>query len=122
MSEIKNHWKKWLYWFLLGVAIIIIYKALDNFTNIMDTISKFFSILSPFLAGIFIAYLLYVPCKSVENAYKKSKIKLISKKARGLSVLTIYIIVLLLIMIIFNFILPIVFESISDFLSSIPVY
>ena len=122
MSEIKNHWKKWLYWFLLGVAIIIVYKALDNFTNIMDTISKFFSILSPFLAGIFIAYLLYVPCKSVENAYKKSKIKLISKKARGLSVLTIYIIVLLLIMIIFNFILPIVFESISDFLSSIPVY
>ena len=21
MSEIKNHWKKWIYWFLLGVAI-----------------------------------------------------------------------------------------------------
>lgn len=122
MSEIKNHWKKWLYWFLLGVAIIIVYKALDNFTNIMDMIGKFFSILSPFLAGIFIAYLLYVPCKSVENAYKKSKIKLISRRARGLSVLTIYIIVLLLIMIIFNFILPIVFESISDFLISIPGY
>lgn len=122
MSEIKNHWKKWLYWFLLGVAIIIVYKALDNFTNIMDMIRKFFNILSPFLAGIFIAYLLYVPCKSVENTYKKSKIKLISKKSRNLSVLTIYIIVLLLIMIIFNFILPIVFESISDFLSSIPEY
>lgn len=122
MSEIKNHWKKWLYWFLLGVAIIIVYKALDNFTNIMDMVRKFFSILSPFLAGIFIAYLLYAPCKSIENAYKKSKIKFISKKARGLSVLTIYIIVLLLIMIIFNFILPIVFESISDFLSGIPGY
>ena len=31
MSEIRNHFKKWIYWFLLGVAIIIVYKALDNF-------------------------------------------------------------------------------------------
>lgn len=122
MSEIKNHWKKWLYWFLLGVAIIIIYKALDNFTNIIDAVGKFFNILSPFLAGIFIAYLLYVPCKSIEKAYEKAKIRTISKRARGLSVLTVYVIALLVIMIIFNFILPIVFESVSDFLTNIPAY
>ena len=122
MSEIKNNWKKWLYWFLLGVAIIIIYKALDNFTNIIDAVGKFFNILSPFLAGIFIAYLLYVPCKSIEKAYEKAKIRTISKRARGLSVLTVYVIALLVIMIIFNFILPIVFESVSDFFTNIPAY
>lgn len=122
MNEIKNHWRRWLYWFVLGVAIIVVYKALDNFTNIMDAIGKFFSILSPFIAGVFIAYLLYVPCKSAENAYKKSKTKFISKRARGLSILTIYIIILLLIMIIFNFILPVVLKSISDFLINIPGY
>lgn len=42
MSEIRNHFKKWIYWFLLGVAIIIVYKALDNFGDVVDVIGKFF--------------------------------------------------------------------------------
>ena len=63
MSEIKNHWKKWIYWFMLGVAIIVVYKALDNFGNIMGEVGKFFDILGPFLVGILISYLLYIPCK-----------------------------------------------------------
>ena len=48
MSEIRNHFKKWIYWFLLGVAIIIVYKALDNFGDVVDVIGKFFGIISPF--------------------------------------------------------------------------
>ena len=122
MNEIKNHGKKWLYWFSLGVAIIIIYKALDNFGSIMDVIGKFFNILSPFLVGIFISYLIYIPCKSIERAYSKSKIKFIKKKARVLSVLTVYLIILLIILILINVILPIVFESVVDFITSIQSY
>ena len=57
MNEIRNHWRRWLYWFVLGVAIIVVYKVLDNFTNIMDAIGKLFSIISPFFVGIFIAYI-----------------------------------------------------------------
>ena len=30
MSEIKHNWKKWLYWFSLGLVLICIYKILDN--------------------------------------------------------------------------------------------
>ena len=52
MSEIRNHFKKWIYWFLLGVAIIIVYKALDNFGDVVDVIGKFFGIISPFFVGI----------------------------------------------------------------------
>lgn len=122
MNEIKNHWKKWLYWFLLGVAIIIVYKTLDNFGDITNSIGTFFSIISPFLVGIFIAYLLYVPCKKVENALKKVKLKIISKSARGLSILFVYLIALLLIVILINVILPVVFESVSDFINNIQGY
>lgn len=122
MNEIKNHWKKWLYWFLLGVAIIIVYKALDNFTDIMGVINKFFSILSPFLVGIFISYLLYIPCKKIEEAYKKSKPKWIVKKARTLSILTVYVIVILIVVILINVILPVIFESIVDLINNIQGY
>ena len=122
MNEIKNHGKKWLYWFLLGVAIITVYKLFDNFGDIMGVISKFFNILAPFLAGIFIAYLLYMPCRKIEDIYQKSKIKIISKKARILSIFTVYIIVLLLFVILINFILPVVLESVQDLINNIQNY
>ena len=80
MNEIKSHWKKWVYWFLLGVAIIIVYKLFDNFQDVMGVVHKFLDIIAPFFAGIFIAYLLYMPCKKIEETFLKSKIKFVRKK------------------------------------------
>lgn len=122
MNEIKNHGKKWLYWFTLGVAIIIVYKLLDNFTGVANVVNKFFDIIAPFLVGIFIAYLLYMPCKKLEGAFKKSKSKFISKKSRGLGIFSVYLIVLLLIIILINVILPVVFESVTDLINNIQGY
>ena len=122
MNEIKNHWKKWMYWFLLAVAIILVYKAVDNFGNINDIFNKFFNILTPFLAGVFIAYIFYMPCKKIEEALLKSKNKFIKNKARGLSILTVYLIILMVLVILINFILPVVFESIVDLLNNIGTY
>lgn len=122
MNEIKNHWKKWLYWFLLGVAIIIVYKALDNFRDVMGVVTKFFDIITPFFIGVFIAYLLYVPCRKIEETYLKSKTKFITKRSRILSIVTVYVIVLLLIIILINFILPVVFESVTDLINNIQGY
>ena len=42
MNEIKSHWKKWVYWFLFAVAVIIVYKALDNFLDVIGAIGTFF--------------------------------------------------------------------------------
>ncbi len=122
MNEMKNHGKKWLYWFFLGVAIIVVYKALDNFGDMMGVVTKFFEIITPFLVGIFISYLLYMPCKKIEESYAKSKLKWIAKKSRGLGILTVYFIILLLVVIVINFILPVVFESVVDLVNNIQNY
>lgn len=122
MNEIKNHWKKWLYWFLLGVAIIIVYKALDNLGDIIGVVGRFLSIISPFFVGILIAYLLYIPSQKLERTYKKSKKKIIKRKARALSIATVYIIVVMLLIIICNVILPVVVESVVDLLNNIQGY
>lgn len=122
MEKEKIVWKKWIYWFLLGIALILVYKALDNFGNVVESINGFISVLSPFLLGIFIAYLLYMPSRKFEEIYKKTKIKFISKKARILGVITVYVIVIALIAILCSVIMPIVFESIKDFFSNIPSY
>lgn len=122
MNEIKNHWKKWMYWFLLGVAIILVYKVLDNFQDIMGGVNKFFEIIAPLFAGTLIAYLLYMPCKKIEQIYNKSKNKWIQKRARGLSIVTVYFIVVLLLIILLNFILPVVLESVEDLINNIQTY
>ncbi len=122
MEQIKKNWKKWLYWFTLGIAIVIVYKALDNFDIIINSIGKFLNVIGPFLAGIFIAYLLYMPCRKIEQDFKKSKNRLIKKKARTFSIFTVYLIVIILLIIFINFILPVISESISDFIQSIPIY
>lgn len=122
MKEIKNHWTKWAYWFSLCVATIIVYKALDNFGDLLNSVKKLIEIVSPFLAGIFVAYLLYMPCRNIEKTYKKAKLKLVNKKARSLSIATVYIVVLVLIIILINVIMPVVIESVTDLINNIEGY
>lgn len=122
MNEIKQNWKKWLYWFTLGVLLICIYKILDNYENVLVAVNRFFGVISPFLIGIFISYLLYMPSRKFEELYGKVKVKFISRKARVLGVITVYLIIIVAISILCSVILPIVFENITDFISSIPHY
>ncbi len=88
----------------------------------MGVIAKFFEIITPFLVGIFISYLLYMPCKKIEEVYAKSKLKFVAKKARGFSIFTVYFIIFLLLLILINFILPVVFESVVDLINNIQNY
>ena len=123
MNDNKKKITKWLYWFLFAVAIILVYKTLDNFSEIGNWIKNLFDVLMPFLIGLLIAYLLYIPCRKVENIYKKSKkIKFIRKRARGLSILTVYLIIIVLLVIAINYLLPIIANSVIDLVTNMQGY
>lgn len=109
-----------LTWFILAVALIAIYKVLDNFSEITNWIKNLVSILMPFLMGVLVAYLFYVPVKKVENLYKKTKV--LNKRARKLSVLTVYLMALLVIVILINVVLPAVSKSVVELTSNLPTY
>lgn len=123
MGEKKRPITKWLYWFLFAVAIIIVYKTLDNFSEIGAWIKNLASVLMPFIVGILIAYLLYIPCRKVESLYiKAKKLKWVTKKARALSVFTVYLIVFILIIILFNCLLPAIINSVIDLANNFQEY
>ena len=111
MKENKNI-KKWMYLFCFGIAIIIVYKLLDNFSQIGDWFKNFFSIIMPFIIGILISYILYLPCKKIEKIF--NKIKFLRKKSRLLSVLTVYLIIIILIMLAVRFLVPVISQSFID--------
>lgn len=122
MEEIKQGWKKRISWLLIALTVVIVYKMLDNFSNVTEWFGTFFRILKPFLAGLLISYILFMPCKKIEGALKKSKLKFVKKRARGLSVIATYIIFILIIIIIINCIFPILKESVVELVSNIPGY
>lgn len=120
MNEIKKNFSKWLYWFVLACAIIFVYKFLDNFTAIGNIVKHFFNIIAPFVAGALLGYLLYIPAAKIENLFSKNKF--LKKKARGLSVLTTYILAILVIIILVNVILPVVTQSVIELANNLQNY
>lgn len=122
MEEIKQGWKKRISWLLIAITVVVVYKMLDNFSSIQQWFGTLFAIMKPFLIGILISYILFMPCKKIENIYKKSKLKLMVKKSRGLSVITTYIIFILIIIIVINCIFPVLRDSIVELVSNVPGY
>lgn len=118
----KRVWTKWLYWFTFAVAVIFVYKTLDNFNDISIGLGKLISILMPFFMGILLAYIFYIPCKQIEKLYKKIKPKFIKKRARGLSVITVYILAILILAIVINILIPALSKSIMDLANNLPTY
>lgn len=119
MEKEKRVITKWLYWFTFAVAVIGVYKILDQFSEITSWIKGLIGILYPFIMAIIIAYLFYIPCRGLESKLKKIGIK---KIARPLSILIVYAIAILICVLIIKFIIPTVSESIMDLVNNLPTY
>lgn len=119
MKKIKN-WTKWIYWFTFAVAVIIIYKTLDNFNDISIWFSKLITVILPFLCGALLAYILYIPCRSVEKILNTNKV--LKKKARPIAVFIVYLLLLLVIIFVINTLIPAISDSIKDLASNLPGY
>jgi len=116
----KKNWTKWLYWFTLAVAIILVYKTVGGLQDISTLFSRLVWVLTPFLMAILVAYLLYIPCRFIERLYKRAKMSL--RLARTLSVLTVYLIAILLIVLLLNIVWPAVSNSIVELANNLPGY
>ncbi len=118
----ERAWKRYVAWFIFAVALITVYKTIDSFGIIFTWFGALIRLLMPFLLGALLAYMLYFPCKKIERTYKKIKFKFLAKKARVLSVITVYMFLIILLVILVNIILPMLTESIMDLAKSLPTY
>ena len=73
MKEFIRGFTRIASYFVLGVALIAVYKTFDNINIILSFIGRIIRILSPFVIGLGLAFLLYAPTKRLEA--------LISRKA-----------------------------------------
>ena len=59
MKEKNGYWKKYASWFILGIALIVVFKTIDSFGAIFSWISGLIDILMPFFLAALLAFILY---------------------------------------------------------------
>jgi predicted PurR-regulated permease PerM len=119
----KKQLSMWITAFIF-VALVIIFKELISaFPIVLSVIGNFVSILSPFIIGFIIAFLLFLPCSKIETLLKKlKKPKFIGKHARGISVLAVYIISVAVIAVLLSLIIPWVVKNLIEIYNNRTVY
>lgn len=111
---------KYIGLFVFAVAVIAVYKTFDNISYIIDYLGYILRVLSPFLIGFVIAYVLLQPCRAIEKFLSKSPYSLLSKHRRAISVAAIYIIFLAVVILLLVAIIPAIVSSLTDFYSQLP--
>ena len=121
-SSVSNFRKIWLPLFLFVVAIITFYKVVDDLPKVFAAILNVISVISPFIGGIVIAFILYKPAYALEKLCLKSNKSFLKNNARGISVLACYLALILLLAVILYLFLPRFFNSVMELVQDLPVY
>lgn len=110
-----------VYALLFVFGTIMIYKLFGNLTTTFKAIKYFFKLVSPFVIGMFIALVLYPPVHFFYNSFFMNALHFKSKKlAKWLSIILTYIIALSVITVLLVFIVPQVYQSISEIIEKLP--
>ena len=126
--------KKYLYWgitaFCVIACAILFFMALNYMPGVVKAIKSLFGILSPFIWGLAITYILLPLVKALQNNVFGSLSKSMYKKkpekagrfARGMSVLVAEIIFVAVIVAIFYLIIPQLISSITTIVENSSTY
>ena len=120
MGKKVDNMKKWFFWFSIVLVSIIAYKMIDSLSGVFAAIKAFIGVLVPFIMAGVLAYLLYTPCRAIEEAYNIDKLKFLKKHRRGLSVFTVYFIIVTIIFIIVNFVSPAITKNVVELANKLP--
>lgn len=115
-----NEIKKYLGLFILGVALIAVYKTFDNFGKIISWGQYLLSLLTPFVIGFCVAYVLYIPCRKIEELCQKTKVAFLVKSRRGVAVASIFLVFLAAVTLLLVAIIPALIRSITEFVEQLP--
>ena len=124
MIEIKidSEKRSWFIVFLLAVAVVAVYKLLDNLDFIFGWIGGILSIMSPFFAALLIACILNSPCKKLEKFIGKAKWKFVKKRARLYSVLFVYAVLVGILTLAIRSMVPTIKSNMEELVHHLPEY
>ena len=112
----------WIPLFIFVVAVICFYKVVDRLPEVFAGILDFIGIISPFLGGLVIAFILYKPAFALESMLLKTKKIFFKKHARGISVITCYVSLAVILAVVLYLLIPRLFTSAMTLIENLPTY
>ncbi len=107
--------KKYLGMLIFATLVVGIYKTWNT-----QWLEKFLGLLTPLFTGVILAYLLYVPCRKIENLINKTKVKFIIKRSRLIAVIAVYLIVAAIIYGAIKLLIPVLTKNLIEFVTQLP--
>ena len=114
--------RRWLWYFSLLAALIVVFKLCDNLGKVVGAIGFILNILSPFVAGLLIAFLLHHPSLWIEKQIQRLKGRFWQVTARPISLVVVYLVLLGLLTLLISLVLPNLTSSLADLVKSLPGY
>ena len=118
----KRALKRWLWYFSIPAAAILLFKLYDNFGEALGLIGKLLGILSPFVGGFLLAFFMYGPSKWLEKALLNLKGKAWPRLARPLALTITYLLLLGVLTLIVYLLLPTLTNSLMNLVGAMPGY
>lgn len=115
------------YFSLVVVAVLIIaaFKIIMNFEDVARTLISALryvkDLLTPFIIGAVLAYLLN-PAASFFNNKVYGKLKKLGKTKKVISIVSVYVITAALVFVILNMLIPLLIRSVADIINQVPEY
>lgn len=112
-----------IYGLMFILLSIVLFKLIGGFAETMKIIGNFIDIVSPFIVGAFIAFILYPLVRFFQRKFFFGTLKIKSDKAaKWLALILTYIVAIGVIAILLVFIIPQIYKSISDIINQLPVW
>ena len=122
MNKNNFDWNYWVVRFLFVMALIVGYLLITNYQHFVHSVSGLLGILSPFITGFVIAYLLSGSQKKIEGLLERVPLPVVKKAKHGLSVLLLYLIILFIFVLTLNYIVPLLISNLVDLANSLPTF
>ena len=120
-------------YFILILGAILIFRVSAEFRFFSDIVGRFWSIISPFLVGAIVAYILNLPCSALQrligmlqkipaleqNHGVHAIVRFIVRKSRAFAVLLLLAIIVVIFSFILNIIIPAISSSVNIFLDEL---
>jgi len=120
--------QKWQSFSLYKKGFFIILLALISYNVVINThllthlLNQFLTVITPFIIGLAIAYLLARPVMKLSVVYEKSTVRLSQKKAHLLSVISVFLMLILAITLVMIYMTPIILSNVGDLIGNVETY
>ncbi len=122
MLKKGNPISRWLWWFSLIAASILLFNTSKGEQGFLAAFTDFVGIFTPFIIAFIITFLLYAPCNMLERLIKKGKWRFWQKAARPLAVAGCFIAFLALLAGVVGLLVPALYNACASLVKNLPAY